>query len=103
MGLYHVRSWTWGDLLRPPSVGWLVGLPEGREPLRRQEWLAWEVRYWALAVSLARIGQLYAKLEQRQGREAATETLHAALRRTWSQALENCELVHSAEGPAGVR
>ena len=52
----------------------------------RLEWVAWEVRYWALAVSLARMGQLYAALEQRQGRENATETLIDALALAWSQA-----------------
>lgn len=54
--------------------------------MRRREWLGWEVRYWALAVSLACVGQLYAALERRQGREAATQTLEAALALAWWQA-----------------
>jgi hypothetical protein len=44
-----------------------AGLAEAPEDaLWRSGWLAWEVRYWALAVCLARIGQLYTALEQRQ-------------------------------------
>ena len=51
----------------------------------RQDWLAWEVRYWALAVSLARIGQLYAELARRQGRERATLALEKALGDAWAE------------------
>jgi hypothetical protein len=54
--------------------------------MTRQEWVAWEVRCWALAVSLACMGQLYAALQQRQRREDATETLIDALVLVWSQA-----------------
>jgi hypothetical protein len=58
----------------------LVRLAEApEEALRRPDWLAWEVRYWAQAVSLARIAQLYAALEGRQGREGATSALEEAL------------------------
>jgi hypothetical protein len=70
-----------GELLR---LARLVEAPEGA--LARREWLAWEVRYWALAVSLARIGQLYAELARRLGREAATRALEEALALAWSRA-----------------
>ena len=63
----------------------LVEAPE--DALWRQGWLAWEVRYWALAVCLARIGQLYAALEQRQEPGQALRLFKGALARVWQQAL----------------
>ena len=66
----------------------LVRLAEAPEnALWRQGWLAWEVRYWALAVCLARIGQLYASLEHRQEPEQAQRLFKGALARVWHQAL----------------
>lgn len=41
-------------------------------------WLAWEVRYWALVICLARLGQLYFLLERSQG--------SATARRVWEEA-----------------
>lgn len=54
--------------------------------LYRPGWLASEVRYWALVVSLARHGQLYALLERRQGRESAGQIWAEAAARVWQQA-----------------
>ena len=41
----------------------------------RTGWLDWEVRYWALAVTLARLGQVYHLLERAQGRQAAQQIM----------------------------
>ena len=41
----------------------------------RTGWLDWEVRYWALTVTLVRLGQLYPLLERGQGSQAAQQTL----------------------------
>ncbi len=49
-------------------------------------WLAWEVRYWALAVCLVRLGQLYAALEQAQGSLAAQRALTGVAARIWQRA-----------------
>ncbi len=65
---------------------WLAEAPEER--MQRPDWLTWEVRYWALAVCLARIGQLYAALEQKQEPEAAQRLFKGALARVWYQALQ---------------
>jgi hypothetical protein len=79
----------------PRWLGWrlaaefvrLMRLAEAPETaLVRRDWLPWEVRYWALAVSLARLGQLYAELARRQGRDAATLALEAALAQAWAEA-----------------
>lgn len=78
---------------RPAS--WLIWLLEAElarlveAPTRllyRPDWLASEVRYWALVVSLARLGQLYALLERRQGHEAAGQIWAGAAERVWQQA-----------------
>ncbi len=50
--------------------------------LPRPGWLAWETRYWALAVSLARLGQLYAELAQRVEGDPSDRWLLAA-ERVW--------------------
>ncbi len=48
-------------------------------------WLEWEVRYWALAMCLARLGQLYGMLERWQGREPAQDLLEEVARLIWQQ------------------
>jgi len=64
----------------------LIRLVEAPEALLcRPEWLAWEVRYWALAATLVRLRQLYWALEQRQGREAAQCALEALAARLGHQ------------------
>ncbi|HEY7355036.1 MAG TPA: hypothetical protein VH590_01175 [Ktedonobacterales bacterium] len=81
------RSAGWLKWLLEAELRRLVRLAEAPEPtLRRRGWLAWEVRYWALAVSLARIGQLYAALEQKQP-EQAERLFKGALALVWHQAL----------------
>ncbi len=81
------RSAAWMRWLLEAELLRLARLAEApEEALRRPDWLAWEVRYWALAVSLARLGQLYAALARREGRAAATEMLYEALARAWSRA-----------------
>lgn len=46
--------------------------------LEQPDWLAWEVRCWALVIVLARIGQLYAALERREGSGPAQRVLYEA-------------------------
>jgi hypothetical protein len=96
-----------GEARRNPRwLGWLLGaelarlarLAEAPESaLLRLDWLTWEVRYWALAVCLARLGQLYAELARRQGHEAATQALEEALARAWHEATRECEPDHSIQ------
>ena len=95
----------------PRWLGWLLvaeflrlaRLAEAPETaFYRRDWLAWEVRYWALAVSLARIGQLYAALARRQGSEAAMLALETVLAVAWSQALADDKPVQSAASFAGA-
>ncbi len=90
-----------GEARRKPCwLGWLLGaelvrltrLAEAPETaLLRRDWLPWEVRYWALAVCLARLGQLYGELARRQGREAATQALEEALACAWDEATRASE------------
>jgi hypothetical protein len=82
-GTGWLRWWLEAELRR------LVRLAEAPEQgMQRPGWLAWEVRYWTLAVSLARIGQLYAALEQRQGIEQAQQMFKGALALVWHQAMQ---------------
>lgn len=77
----------WMKWLLEAELRRLVRLAEAPEAtLRRRGWLAWEVRYWGLAVCLARIGQLYAALEQKQP-EQAERLFKGALALVWHQAL----------------
>jgi hypothetical protein len=66
---------------------WLAEAPEER--VQRLDWLTWEVRYWALAVCLARIGQLYGALEQKHEPEQAQRLFKGALALVWHQALHD--------------
>ncbi len=82
----RVRA-SWAQWWLEAELRRLIRLAEAPEALmRRRGWLPWEVRYWALAVSLARIGQVYAALEQRQPEEAE-RLFKNALARVWRQAL----------------
>ena len=69
----HEPSWLAGalaaDLWRLVRLVGTLHLPT------RTDWLEWEVRYWALAVTLARLGQVYGVLERVQGSQAAQQTL----------------------------
>jgi hypothetical protein len=78
----------WLKWLLEAELRRLVRLAEApEETLRRPGWLAWEVRYWALAVSLARIGQLYAALARKRPPEQAEQLFKGALALVWHQAL----------------
>ncbi len=50
-------------------------------------WLEWEARYWALAVTLSRLGQLYGLLERERGREPAQQVLAEVAAQVWQQAV----------------
>ncbi len=52
---------------------------------RQPGWLEWEQRYWALAVCLVRLGQLYAALERAQGSLPAQRQLEATATHIWQQ------------------
>ncbi len=82
------RSAAWLKWLLAAELGRLVRLAEAPEAaMQRPGWLAWEVRYWALAVSLARIGQLYGALEERAGLEQAQHLCKSALALVWRQVM----------------
>ncbi len=51
-------------------------------------WLEWEARYWALAVTLARLGQLYHSLERQQGSQPAQRLLAEVAGHVGQQVLE---------------
>ncbi len=53
----------------------------------RSGWLAWQVRYWALVITLARISQRYALLA-RQGEADAEERLLACAETVWQRATQ---------------
>lgn len=53
----------------------------------RSGWPQWEVRYWALVITLARIGQRYALLARQPGTEPAERLLTSA-EVVWQQALQ---------------
>lgn len=81
------QSAAWLKWLLEAELRRLVLLAEAPEgALRRPGWLPWEVRYWGLAASLARIGQLYGALEQRQGIEQAQRLFKASVALVWHQA-----------------
>lgn len=64
----------------------LVRLVEAPTPLLyRAEWVAWEVRYWAVVITLARIRQRYGLLGQQ--RIEPEERLWAAAEAIWQRAL----------------
>ncbi len=60
----------------------LMRLIETPTPLLyRAGWLPWEVRYWALVISLARIGQVYFALESLHSSEVARQVLWQQIHR----------------------
>ncbi|HEU5369424.1 MAG TPA: hypothetical protein VFU69_13205 [Ktedonobacterales bacterium] len=80
------RAASWLAWLLEAELARLIRLAEAPSPLlARPGWLASEVRYWALVASLARVGQLYAELERRQGAEAAGRAWADAAARAWQQ------------------
>ncbi|HEY7349883.1 MAG TPA: hypothetical protein VH599_16315 [Ktedonobacterales bacterium] len=60
--------------------------------LYRSGWPQWEVRYWALVITLARITQLYAVLARQPGADPA-ERLLASAELVWQRALQAEPLV----------
>jgi hypothetical protein len=81
------RTASWLVWLLEAELARLARLAEAPSSLlSRPGWLASEVRYWALVVSLARIGQLYAELDRRQEAEAAGRAWADAAARAWQQA-----------------
>jgi len=56
----------------------LIAAPEMQA--RRPDWLPAEVRYWALAATLIRLGQVYIMLENWQGEEQAQRILKRTAR-----------------------
>ncbi|HEY7348991.1 MAG TPA: hypothetical protein VH599_11830 [Ktedonobacterales bacterium] len=83
------RALAWVGWLVEAELARVVRLVEAPERrLRRVGWLAEEVRAWALVVSLARLGQVYAVLERRQGREAAECAWAGGAERVWRQTTE---------------
>jgi len=87
----HEASWLqWGleaELLR---LVWLVEAPCAW--LKRDGWPESQARYWALVVSLARVGHIYAVLARRLGRERATQMLEEAVEQVWQRAAEDTPL-----------
>lgn len=70
------------------ELGRLVWLAEGAPlPEEWDGWLEWLMRYWALAIALMRIGQLYDALSQEQDKAWAGRVLARAMRQVWSQAV----------------
>jgi hypothetical protein len=81
----------------PAEAGWRVALLEGElrrlvwlaevEPLpvQRDGWMECSTRYWAIAIGLMRIGQLYAAVSQEQGGAWAERMLARATRQVGSQ------------------
>jgi hypothetical protein len=65
----------------------LLRLVEAPMPLlSRSGWAEWEVRYWALVITLARVSQLYAVLAAQPGIDA-TQRLLASAGVVWQRAL----------------
>lgn len=57
----------------------LVRLVEApMERMHRADWPQWEVRYWALVITLARIGQMYAVMARQPEGQPARHLLAAA-------------------------
>ncbi len=71
--------WRLGAELR--RLVWLAEASPAQ--LAHSGWLAWEVRYWALAGCLLRIAQLHAALARRQGSAQARQALESAAARLW--------------------
>ena len=80
----RLRLWAAEDVSQEPC--WLAGalaadlwrlirLVGALRLPGRTDWLEWEVRYWAVAVTLARLGQMYRLLEQAQGSQVAQQTM----------------------------
>jgi hypothetical protein len=55
--------------------------------LYRRDWPQWEVRYWALVVTLARIGQHYATLARLPGNKSRLHLL-ASAKVVWQHATQ---------------
>jgi hypothetical protein len=91
----ETRPLTWGEARCTSNwLAWLLEAELARlarlieAPTRlfyRPDWPAPDVRYWALVVCLARLAQLYAVLERRQGRQTAGRLWAEAAERVWQQ------------------
>jgi hypothetical protein len=62
------------------------------EHLSRFGWVEWEVRYWALVITLARIGCQYALLARQPG-PAPAERLRACAETVWQQTTQAKEVL----------
>jgi hypothetical protein len=92
------RPLTLGDARQAP--GWLIWqlaadlarlarlVEAPSEWLDRPGWVAWEVRYWALVIALARLARGYAALARQQGTEEARQRWEAAAAQVWQQTTE---------------
>ncbi len=73
---------TWLGRKLEVEVARLIRLIEApHELVTRPGWLPWLARYWALVISLARIGQLYSSLECLHSPEVAWQVLWQAIGR----------------------
>jgi hypothetical protein len=77
---------AWGSWRLEAELLRLVRLVEAPgDWLYRPDWPQWEVRYWALVITLARIAQHYAALARQPGSRAAEQWL-ASAENVWQQA-----------------
>ncbi|HLV97795.1 MAG TPA: hypothetical protein VKT82_03870 [Ktedonobacterales bacterium] len=77
---------SWGSWRLEAELLRLVRLVEAPGHwLFRPDWPHWEVRYWALVITLARIAQQYAALARQPGGNPA-ERLLASAETVWKQA-----------------
>lgn len=78
---------SWASWRLEAELARLVRLVEApTDWFYRSGWPQWEVRYWALVITLARIGQQYAALMRQPGSESA-EPLLACAETVWQHAL----------------
>lgn len=78
---------SWAQWKLEAELSRLVRLVEAPTSLiYRSGWLPWEVRYWALVITLARIGQRYAVLT-RQPEGDPTQRLLASAEAVWQRAM----------------
>ncbi len=79
---------SWLQQMAEAELARLFRLTAAARLTSRPGWLEWETRYWALAVSLVRLGQLYAALEHEQGSLPAGHLLEEGAARIWNQTLD---------------
>jgi hypothetical protein len=80
------ESSTWAAWRLEAELLRLVRLVEAPTPaLYRADWPEWEVRYWAIVITLARIGQRYALLTRQPGIDPQARLL-ACAETAWQRA-----------------